>query len=70
MMKMTLIKDDIDSNEMRVSAAVMGLIDNSDEKEDDMQYKEESSKLESYHTKQTETWKDVQINPELSEDKK
>jgi len=41
-----------------------------DENEDDIQCKEESSKLEIYHTKQTETLKDVQINPELSEDKK
>jgi len=56
---------------MRVSAAVMGLIENSDdENEDDIHCSQGSSKLESYLTEQTETWKDVQINPELSEDKK
>jgi hypothetical protein len=65
------LEEEIESDEMRVSAAVMGLIENSDdEDEENIQCKEESSKLENYQTTQSETWKDVQINPELSEDKK
>jgi len=65
------LEDEIDSTEMRISAAVMELIENSDdEDEDEIQYKEETSMLESYHTEQTETWRDVIMNPDLSEEKK
>ena len=49
----------------------MGLIETSDDEcELELQCKEETSKLESYHNDQTETWKDVKINPDLSEENK
>jgi hypothetical protein len=63
--------DENEIDEVGVSAAVMGLIETSDDEcEVEMSCKDETSKLESYHKDQTETWKDVKINPELSAENK
>jgi hypothetical protein len=64
------IEDECEIDKHGVSAAVMGLIENSDDEcDDEVHSEEETSKLESYHMEQTETWRDVKINPDLSEDK-
>src|SRR5664279_757191 len=45
----------------------MGLIEDSDSESNDItQCKDESSKLECYNANQTETWRDAQVNPDLS----
>ena len=64
-------EDESEIDELGISAAVMGLIETSeDECDDEVLYKEETSNMECYHIEQTETWKDVRINPDLSEEKK
>jgi len=61
------IEDEEEVDESGVSAAVMGLIEDSDDESNDvMQCREESSKLECYNTDQSETWRDVQVNPDLN----
>ena len=67
----TEIEDESEIDVVGVSAAVMGLIETSeDECDDEVLCKEEINSMESYHIEQTETWKDIRINPDLSEDKK
>jgi hypothetical protein len=56
-------------DELEISAAVMGLIETSDDEcDEELQCIKETSNLESYHIEQTETWRDVKINPDLSEE--
>jgi hypothetical protein len=51
-----------------ICAAVMGLVEClEDEYNDDVQCKTETSRMELYSTDQSETWQDVQINPDLIE---
>jgi hypothetical protein len=64
-------EDECEIDKIGISAAVMGLIETSDDEcDDELQCREESSNLESYHIEQTETWKDVRINPDLSDENK
>jgi RNase H-like domain found in reverse transcriptase/Reverse transcriptase (RNA-dependent DNA polymerase)/Integrase zinc binding domain/SCAN domain len=64
-------EDESEIDELGISAAVMGLIETSDDEcDDEVLCKDETSNMESYHIEQTETWKDVRINPDLSEEKK
>ena len=63
--------DETEVDQDGISAAVMGLVECSeDEDDDDLQCKTETSQMELYNTDQTETWEDVQINPDLSENEK
>ena len=63
------IDDENNSDENEISAAVMGLVECSDEEnEDQLPCKSETSQMQLYNMHQTETWRDVQINPELSEE--
>ena len=64
-------EDECEIDKIGISAAVMGLIETSDDEcDDELQCREETSNLESYHIEQTETWKDVRINPDLNEENK
>ena len=61
-------EDEKEIDELEISAAVMGLIETSeDECDDEVLCKDETCNMESYHIGQTKTWKDVRINPDLSE---
>ena len=60
--------EEFESDAKEVSAVVMGLVECSDDETiDDFQCKEESSQMELYNSERTETWRDVQVNPELSD---
>ena len=60
--------EEFESDAKEVSAAVMGLVECSDEESiDEFQCKEELSQMELYNSDQTETWRNVQVNPELSD---
>src|SRR5664279_4326023 len=60
-------EDEGEVDDVGISAAVMGLIECSDDEDDEsVQSFQETDKLQCYSTEQTETWKDVVINPELS----
>jgi Integrase zinc binding domain/Integrase core domain len=63
--------EEFESDAKEVSAVVMGLVECSDDETiDDFQCKEESSQMELYNSERTETWRDVQVNSELSEGEK
>ena len=58
------IEEDDKIDENGISAAVMGLVECSEEETDDEPpCKDETSKMELCNTDQTETWKDIQNNP-------
>jgi hypothetical protein len=66
------IEDEVDLDENGISAAVMGLVECSDDEDEGQspgRPKGETSQMQLYNMDQTETWKDVQINPELSKEK-
>jgi hypothetical protein len=66
-----IVEDEYDVDDLGISAAMTGLIETSDDRcEVEIQSKEETNKLESYHNDQAETWKDVKINPDLSVENK
>lgn len=64
-------EDESEIDKLGISATVMGLIETSEyECDNEVLYKQETSNMEFHLVEQTETWKNVRINPDLSEEKK
>lgn len=69
--------DDEQTDEMGISAAIMGLVEDSDSDDDadsveaennhSIRLAEEQGRITIANTEQTETWKNVKVNPDLSE---
>lgn len=69
-----VVDSEAELDDIGISAAVMGLVEDSDCDDDvcsdvnSIRLEEQAGKIEIANVEQTETWKDVKVNPQLSKD--